>query len=171
MSLEPEERPCGTEWRCAPGDPDCKCLPWGPLAEHPELKCHRCGGPNVSWVAPSPLWNQVMRGGDISGTEIHDGIVCPTCFAVLAEERGVAELWQLAPTKVHVELQTVTPSGRVWDEATWMWVDPPQSNGGALGVVCPVCDAAAGWFCIHLPTGGLRLPYHEERERAAEVTS
>lgn len=140
-------------------------------AEHPERQCHRCGGPNVTWVAPSPLWNQVMRGGDINGTELHGGIVCPTCFAVLAEAAGVAELWQLAPTKVHVELQTVTPSGRVWDEATWMWVEPPQSDEGPLGVTCPTCGRAPGYFCIHQPSGNLRLPWHEARYRAAEVPS
>jgi len=99
--------------------------------EHPERHCGRCGGPNISWSAPSPLWNQVMRGGDIGGTERFDGIVCPTCFAILAEEAGVAELWRLYAERVHVPLETVTPSGRVWDEATWLWIQPGAEKARA----------------------------------------
>lgn len=93
--------------------------------DHPEALCRRCGGPNVVWVAPSPLWNAVMRGGSINGDDDPAGIVCPTCFAVLAQERGVAELWRLSAERVKVELETVTPSGRVWDEQAWRWREAP----------------------------------------------
>lgn len=95
---------------------------------HPERQCWRCGGPNIPWSAPSPLWNQVMRGGDINGTEIHNGIVCPTCFAILAEEQGVADLWRFYADRVLVPLQTVTPNGRVWDERTWLWREPGDAE-------------------------------------------
>lgn len=88
---------------------------------HPEDTCHRCGGPNLTWFAPSPLWNEVMRGGDINGADLFDGIVCPTCFAVLAEEAGIAQFWRFSAGRVHRPLQTVTPSGRVWNEGTWLW--------------------------------------------------
>lgn len=91
-----------------------------------ESYCHLCLGPNIDWSAPSPLWNQVMRGGSINGDEIHDGVVCPTCFATLAEQAGVATFWRLSATNVHVELETVTPSGRVWDDRIWMWVEPAE---------------------------------------------
>lgn len=91
---------------------------------HPEDFCHRCGRPLHDWSAPSPLWNEVMRGGSINGEEIHNGIVCPTCFSQLAEQRGIASRWRFHAKRVHVPLETVTPSGRVWDEETWMWVDP-----------------------------------------------
>jgi hypothetical protein len=101
--------------------PDTDRTPDVGTPDHPEALCHRCGGPNVVWVAPSPLWNAVMRGGSINGDDDPAGIVCPTCFAVLAQERGVAEFWRLSAERVKVELETVTPSGRVWDEATWMW--------------------------------------------------
>lgn len=89
-----------------------------------ERRCQRCHGPNLPWSAPSPLWNQVMRGGDVNGVEIHAGIICPTCFAVLAETAGVADLWRLHAERVHVPLQTVTPSGRVWNPQRWMWEEP-----------------------------------------------
>lgn len=93
--------------------------------EHPERFCNRCGGPNVhAWSAPSPLWNQVMRAGDINAPEIFGGIVCTVCFAALAEEQGIAELWRFYAERVHVELATVTPSGRVWNPQTWLWEEP-----------------------------------------------
>jgi hypothetical protein len=96
-----------------------------PTAGEPEARCHRCLGPNVSWLAPSPLWNEVMRDGDINGPWQYGEIICPTCFAVLAELAGVASgCWQLRPDVVHVTLQTVTPSGRVWDEETKLWREP-----------------------------------------------
>lgn len=86
-----------------------------------EDRCGRCGGPNVVWSAPSPLWNAVMRGGSINGEETHGGIVCPTCFAVLAEEQGIACSWRLDAQLVHSDLETVTPSGRVWNATEWRW--------------------------------------------------
>lgn len=134
---------------------------------HPERHCHRCGGPNLPWSAPSPLWNEVMRGGNIHGDEIFDGIVCPTCFMVLAERYGIAELWRLSATRVHRTLQTVTPSGRVWNEQTWKFehrlaAEDPEPckrcrGTGAIPVLalggkrsgeiseeaCPSCCAAA----------------------------
>lgn len=94
------------------------------IGEHPEDCCNRCGGPNVPWTAPSPLWNQVMRGGHINGDDQFGGIVCPSCFATLAELAGIADLWRFDATRVKVPLQTVTPSGRVWDAETWLWTEP-----------------------------------------------
>lgn len=99
--------------------------------EHPEAHCYRCGGPNTAWSAPSPLWNQVMRGGDIDAVEPYNGIICPTCFAVVAEGAGIAELWRLDAKRVHVPLQTVTPSGRVWDAEQWLWVGPGTQPASA----------------------------------------
>ena len=90
-------------------------------AAHPETYCKRCGSPNPRWTAPSPLWNEVMRGGDINGAEPYDGIVCPTCFALIAEHLQIARGWRLIPESLIAELQTVTPSGRVWNEETWLW--------------------------------------------------
>ena len=89
-----------------------------------ESICQRCGGLNPVWTAPSPLWNFVMRGGSISGIETYS-VVCPSCFAILAEiaESG-ATLWKFDATDVKVPLETVTPSGRVWNPETWLWDDP-----------------------------------------------
>ena len=88
---------------------------------HPETWCHRCGGPNRAWYAPSPLWNAVMRGGSIDGPSEFDDLICPTCFMVLAEERGVAETWRLDARAVHVDLELTTPSGRTWDAECDLW--------------------------------------------------
>jgi len=95
---------------------------------HPEDYCHRCKGPNVVWSAPSPLWNEVMRGGDINGPWRWDEIICPTCFVVLAEEQGIAANWRLSAQKVNVPLSTTTPSGRVWDTDSWTWLDTRKEN-------------------------------------------
>lgn len=89
-----------------------------------EEQCQRCFGPNVVWWAPSPLWNRVIRGDDINGEDAYHGIVCPTCFAILAKIQGVANIWRFSAQRVYVPLQTVTPSGRVWDEPTQLWQAP-----------------------------------------------
>jgi len=54
---------------------------------HPEDRCECCGGRNMAWHAPSPIWNQVMR--DASGKEKWGGIVCPACFADIAQREGI----------------------------------------------------------------------------------
>jgi hypothetical protein len=90
---------------------------------YPEETCRRCGGPNVGWFAPSPLWNAVMRGGSINGPQEFGELICPTCFCVLAEERGIASVWRLHAQAVHVELETTTPSGRIWDATVDLWRD------------------------------------------------
>lgn len=95
-----------------------------PDTEHPEDYCNRCGGPNVSWVAPSPLWNAVMRGGCINGPLEFNEIICPTCFFILADERGVASEFRV-DAQALVPLQTVTPSRRVWNENTQLWEAHP----------------------------------------------
>jgi hypothetical protein len=91
--------------------------------------CHRCGRGNTLWHAPSPLWNAVMRGGSIDGEPKHDDLVCATCFMQLAEEAGVASHFKVFAERVNVELETTTPSGRVWDEERQLWVDPSGEQG------------------------------------------
>lgn len=87
--------------------------------------CKRCGrDENPPWSAPSPLWNAVMRGGSINGDALFDDMVCATCFMVLAEEAGVATLWRVDAERVNVPLETVTPSGRYWDQLSRMWIVP-----------------------------------------------
>jgi hypothetical protein len=104
------------------------------MSEHPEARCHRCLGPNITWSAPSPLWNAVMRGGSINGVDEFDGIVCPICFAALAEERGIARTWTFKADEVLAELETVTPSGRMWDDAAGMWREPPANDSTAPAI-------------------------------------
>ena len=84
----------------------------------PESYCHRCKGPNVSWAAPSPLWNAVMRRGD---SRLWNEIICPTCFVTLAEQAGIAADWRIY---AQTELQAVPPvsrDGRIWNQHTWLW--------------------------------------------------
>lgn len=95
----------------------------GEREPHNEAWCHRCKRAFIHWSAPSPLWNQVVRGGGINGDEVFQ-VLCPCCFMDLAEEQGVAGHWRLYAVDVHEELQTVTPSGRVFNDQTWMFEDP-----------------------------------------------
>lgn len=87
---------------------------------HPEAYCHRCGGPNITWWAPSPVWNYVMGYPD----EAHDGIVCPLCFAELAEAKGASEGWRVEPGRWPEGVSLVHTDGRVWDDRAGLWVDP-----------------------------------------------
>lgn len=96
---------------------------WG--AQDAEETCHKCGWPFIHWSAPSPLWNEVMRGGDINaGPEPYMGIICPSCFMQLTEEAGIATGWRVYAATVFRILPTVTPSGRVWNPETWLYDDP-----------------------------------------------
>jgi hypothetical protein len=91
------------------------------LAEHEN--CRRCRRDYRMWSAPSPLWNSVMRGGCINGTWEFGEMICANCFMELAEDRGVADTFRVSADNVRVPLQTTTPSGRVWDERSNMWVE------------------------------------------------
>jgi hypothetical protein len=63
-----------------------------------------------------------MRGGSIDGPWEFGELICPTCFVVLAEERGIASGWRIEAEHVAVELETVTPSGRTWDAGRRLWI-------------------------------------------------
>lgn len=63
------------------------------LSAHPEDTCEDCGRDNVTWFAPSKLWNDVARREDGS-----DPMLCPICFIKRAEAAGQKiQAWQLAP--------------------------------------------------------------------------
>ena len=87
--------------------------------------CQKCGGPNPSWAAASPLWNYVMRGNDINGQPLFGDMVCIRCFIQIAEVMSdlPAGEWRLT---IHPEpdgLKYETPSGRVWDPEQFLWVE------------------------------------------------
>lgn len=117
-------------------DKDAGITAWNIRATQPQSltideggeTCARCGGNNPSWSAPSPLWNAVMRGGSINGDALYRDMVCIKCFMAIAEEKGLAHGWRLMATEVSAELETVTPSGRVWNERNWLWDDPAAAS-------------------------------------------
>ena len=86
--------------------------------------CRKCGGPNVVWFAPSPLWNYVMRENDINGPVHYADLVCVRCFIELAIEKGIAGRWRLTVDPEPDGLVKVTPSGRVWDDSSNLWRQP-----------------------------------------------
>jgi hypothetical protein len=101
--------------------------------DRPE-RCARCGHPNTVWRAPSPLWNAVVRGGCINGEPIFDDMLCAACFMVLAEEKGIAANFRVIADDIFAELQTTTPSGRVWNEEDWLWRPSPNGRGDGLKI-------------------------------------
>lgn len=55
-------------------------------------RCHACHAENSVWFVDSEIWNAVM---DDDG-----GILCPTCFMIVAEARELVEpnvIWKLVP--------------------------------------------------------------------------
>lgn len=88
--------------------------------------CNRCGSENAVWAASSPLWNAVMRSGSINGDSEWEDLVCATCFMQLAEKKGIATRFRVTADKINVDLETVTPSGRVWDEKRFQWIEKAQ---------------------------------------------
>lgn len=77
--------------------------------------CEICDREYRVWAAASPLWNAVVRGGSINGDE-EFAYLCADCFMGLAEDRGIAAVFQLRAEPI-ASLETVTPSGRVWNDA------------------------------------------------------
>lgn len=49
--------------------------------KHPEDTCQRCGGFNPAWTADNELFNKVNGSPN--------GIMCPTCFANMAQGKGI----------------------------------------------------------------------------------
>jgi hypothetical protein len=65
-----------------------------------------------------------MRGGCINGPWEFGEMICANCFMELAEDRGIAGRFLVTAEDVRVPLQTVTPSGRVWNEKRKLWIEP-----------------------------------------------
>lgn len=64
---------------------------------HPEAFCERCHRPNVTWFAPSDLWNKAVRA--VGAEEI----LCPVCFVQLAEAAGIKPTaWVVSPEVLDV---------------------------------------------------------------------
>jgi hypothetical protein len=69
--------------------------------DHPELRCEKCGGDNVTWFAPNELWNAVNGSPN--------GIMCPLCFIRTAEAKG----FNTAAWRVDQERSRPTSSPRI----------------------------------------------------------
>jgi hypothetical protein len=90
--------------------------------------CERCNREYRGWSAASPLWNAVVRGGSINGNEAY-AFLCPNCFTEMAEDSGIASCFQLRASKTS-HLQMVTPTGRVWDDQQFLWVEKQCPSNG-----------------------------------------
>ena len=62
-----------------------------PIVADVEAICQECGGPNVVWFAPNPIWNLAVDNE-------RQLILCPVCFVVRAEARGInPTAWVVSP--------------------------------------------------------------------------
>lgn len=113
------------------------------MKEIRELLCMVCGVEHPVWYAPNDIWNAVMRWPD--GREASEKIpfICPTCFVIEAERRGIkGAAWQLTierTPKLKSELAHIPPS---------------KSNSIDLEKHCSIegCDYkhySKGWCNIH----------------------
>ncbi len=67
--------------------------PWRP--SDGESRCQSCGGMNPVWHTDNLVWNRVVGGTEREAP----GILCPSCFLIQAEARGVGitGAWHLVP--------------------------------------------------------------------------
>lgn len=64
-----------------------------------ELHCEDCDRDYPTWVAPSPLWNEVVRV-PADAAVVTEPFLCPTCFALRAERAGIRPTaWVLRPER------------------------------------------------------------------------
>lgn len=57
--------------------------------DHPENRCERCSGRNITWYADSDLWNKYAADASV---------LCPLCFAKAVEAaEGDTVVWRVAP--------------------------------------------------------------------------
>ncbi len=88
-----------------------------------EFICDSCGGPNpIAWHAPSPLWNRVMR---VDGTD-RVGFCCPSCFIIVAQERGIDGAWHLSFDEADLDAMWTDMAGRRWNRETCLWDEPAE---------------------------------------------
>lgn len=56
--------------------------------DHPEYICGLCGGKNIVWYAPSPLWNHVVRQRG------KPEVLCPDCFDDLCNDLDITIIFK-----------------------------------------------------------------------------
>jgi hypothetical protein len=134
-----------------------------PEEVHPEAFCQRCRRPNITWHAPSALWNRA---------EPDNGILCPVCFAQDARAIGVL-VWRLEPAVTLPGSEAeglVAPPAEQRDEATAVrdclellapfaafWFDKDPKYAGAyrhaIDVLSGYADQLAGDAAVAPPAG------------------
>lgn len=104
--------------------------------------CDRCGGVNVVWWADHDLWNATGRtdGAD------EWPFLCPSCFAVVAEQRGVVPahtVWKMVPSgevaqRTEPEVSTLQVAG-----STPALPATHSLSNECIGGGCSDCDAGS----------------------------
>lgn len=95
-------------------------------------------------------------------------IVCPQCFEELAIAKGViageGATWCLkVESGVLIQLATHDSSGRVWDDATCLWVEPAAPYPRALAEEDVMKDALK----VHVKSDGTWLEFQSSDGKSA----
>lgn len=129
--------------------------------EHPEAYCDRCRCPNITWFAPSPLWNKAIAG-------THHDILCPVCFIQLAEAAGIhTTAWKVTvedeiPPEVVQELTCKR-------QLEWALSELGQARALLQSPAPPVSQAHVNTAAAIDTTGCNLIVLNGEIERAAVV--
>lgn len=122
-----------------------------------ELLCQRCDREYPVWSAPNDLWNRVVRdhGGDGYGARpLRDRFLCPSCFGMLAEERGIKVTpWLLVPL-LWLDDETRDRFAKVthWPRPRETFDVEPLSEAERQGAIRDALDRASGK--LPAPVGG-----------------
>jgi len=89
------------------------------------------------------------------------GVVCPSCFAIMADERGVSvDAWHFGP-HADVSALWIDADGRVWDAEQCLWVaaGPAVDVPAALDVqrLREAVERVVAGGQINLPAGQTRV--------------
>lgn len=126
-----------------------------------EGRCDRCGGVNVVWWADHDLWNATVRTDGVDEWPF----LCPSCFATVVEERGVAPattVWKMVPSNIEAPagpLGSPYPGRKPAGAAHAVTPEPaPVADGTVCKCGCSVCPCSnpseKDWrWCIDCESG------------------
>jgi hypothetical protein len=99
------------------------------MSNHPEETCTICGNSNPVWSAENNLFNKVNGSPN--------GILCPTCFAKMAKEKGIDVFFSCSlnlPVRTTAETKDYLEEmyNRAQDMIEGDWVKEIMDNSNAL---------------------------------------
>lgn len=70
------------------------------------------------------------------GVSLYGEIICPMCFAQLAEQAGLRpSAWRFT-TETELPIPQASGDRRVWDSKAWMWREPAGGGSDECAIRC-----------------------------------